>query len=870
MRRKKAPVLSSVTITIVLLGLLLSSVNSPNPLMVARADVSASAFRGQFIAKMYTEALGRAPTQTEWQDWFDYFQPITRTCSTTTLQEVVEDFYTSQEFNDLGYDRAAALLALFRGALNHEPDEEGFLYYYSGDGATLSWPDTVHHLLYTHAVYSAEFNTLVTDPYIGICKNPGDSPFYETAPYGWDERQPKHPVLDIRALAYAQPSRTQAELQDDLYAAALPTGTGVVEISPTEVITINGYPPNTPLVIPKGVTLKTEGDPSPDHYAQMGRLVRAKFYTETWAIVILYAGSTLSGVWVDGQRGLIGGTADPRSMNISILDDGNPPSPITHTTLVENRLSDTIGGSLAQVWGAANGWTCGDVYVGANLLTEYANRHPRDPNPTAKLWADGIATECAHTTVEGNTLVDITDVGVVVFRGGLGIVQSSVVRNNVMLNAGNSAFGGFGADPFYTCAQPEFYDFSGTRFEGNIIWTSPTAHVDGVLYAGTYPWKFKCDAPYTVSHNTGSGATFMNNMTGNRGSCPSCTVRTNSPILASGMFDVAVQCNDLRTEIENLINCHYPGKDTPGEFIVLASVTEGWASFQEPAPLYTDVSLWECMGHVSSPVDPLYPPVPVWPCALSRSYLPLTYKPAQQSFTEGITNGGFEAGLAPAVEDSANRPWPVVCDWANPGNACRPGGGAYHVARRGAHSGDWAAWLGGYDRADDVLTQTVTIPPDLTAATLSFWRYIATAERTGAGDHLRVELRDSAGRLIAEFGRLDSQDRHRETWWPERWDVSAYLEPYRGQQIWLRFEATIDGNNRATSFFVDDVSLALAAPADLPLPPPEGGYPPPPERPLPPPATPQGGYPPPATPGPTPSPTPMPQLPVKPTRSPGP
>jgi hypothetical protein len=68
MRRKKAPVLWSVAIAAVLVCLLLRGASNPGPIMVARADVSGPAFRGQFIAKMYTEALGRAPTQAEWQD----------------------------------------------------------------------------------------------------------------------------------------------------------------------------------------------------------------------------------------------------------------------------------------------------------------------------------------------------------------------------------------------------------------------------------------------------------------------------------------------------------------------------------------------------------------------------------------------------------------------------------------------------------------------------------------------------------------------------------------------------------------------------------------------------------------------------------
>jgi len=169
------------------------------------------------------------------------------------------------------------------------------------------------------------------------------------------------------------------------------------------------------------------------------------------------------------------------------------------------------------------------------------------------------------------------------------------------------------------------------------------------------------------------------------------------------------------------------------------------------------------------------------------------------------------------------------------------------------------------------ISQTVTIPADLTAATLSFWRYIATTDQAGAGDQFSVELRDSAGRLIAEIGVLDNQSPHGEEWWRESWDVSACLEPYRGQQVGLRFQATTDDNGQATSFFVDDVNLALHAPeSSPPPPPPPGGYPPPPTaRPPQPPSTPRGGYPPPVTPGPTLRPT-LPLLPGKPTREPGP
>ena len=45
------------------------------------------------------------------------------------------------------------------------------------------------------------------------------------------------------------------------------------------------------------------------------------------------------------------------------------------------------------------------------------------------------------------------------------------------------------------------------------------------------------------------------------------------------------------------------------------------------------------------------------------------------------------------------------------------------------HSGSWDAWLDGYGTTHtDSATQTVTIPATATAATLSFWLHIDTAE----------------------------------------------------------------------------------------------------------------------------------------------
>ncbi len=652
MRNKKSSILTQIAIAGMLAGLLLGGANVYGTTTVAQPDLSAPDYRGQlqFIAKMYTEALGRAPTPGEWQTWYDYFfDPADpHSCDSAILKGIVEEMYTGSDFILLGYNRASALLALFRGALNHEPDASGFNYYYRGAGAGLTWPDTVHDLLYnyTHTGYPAEFDALVTNSTYGICKPGGNPPFYEGAPYGWDEISPKHPVLDIPDLAYSQPSRSQAELQAELDAAALPTATThIVELLQTETITINGSSPNNPLTIPKGVTLKTQGDPPPGRYAQMGRLVRVNAATRTWSVVVLQAGSTLSNVWVDGQRSIIGGPSTSGFADVAILDDGQPPASITQTQVIANRLSDTIGDSLAHAWGPIEGWPCGNIYIGANLLTQYANNHYSSNSE----WADGVATSCMSTTVESNTLVDITDGGVVVFRAGIGVVQSSKVRNNVMLNAGNSAYGGIGVDPIFPepCEQQDIreFDFSGTEISGNVLWTSPTAHIDVTLYGGTYAWKFELCA----YHNTGRGVHFLDNATGDSQGCPSCIVRTNNPVIISGMFDAMVGCNPLSVNIEELIECPHP---QPGERMVFASVGEGSASFQPPQPLFTDVKTTDCVSHRANPVA-LSPQVIMIPCFWT--FVPLAYKGATAALAAGVAEGGFEACLLPTCPAAAGR-----------------------------------------------------------------------------------------------------------------------------------------------------------------------------------------------------------------------
>src|SRR5690606_4353702 len=68
-------------------------------------------------------------------------------------------------------------------------------------------------------------------------------------------------------------------------------------------------------------------------------------------------------------------------------------------------------------------------------------------------------------------------------------------------------------------------------------------------------------------------------------------------------------------------------------------------------------------------------------------------------------------------------------------------------------SGSYAAWLGGYDDAADILYQTFTVPAGATNLTVGFYKWLATQETTTSFvyDRAFVELQTSTGGLLARY-----------------------------------------------------------------------------------------------------------------------
>jgi aminopeptidase S len=124
---------------------------------------------------------------------------------------------------------------------------------------------------------------------------------------------------------------------------------------------------------------------------------------------------------------------------------------------------------------------------------------------------------------------------------------------------------------------------------------------------------------------------------------------------------------------------------------------------------------------------------------------------------------------------------------------------------RPAHSGSWKAWLQGNGRTtSETLGQSVAIPATATAASLSLWIRIDTAETTGSTvyDTVKVQIVDGATTTtLATYSNLNRS--------------SSYVQKtlnvlaYKGKTVTVRFLGQEDSSLQ-TSFVIDDVAVTTS------------------------------------------------------------
>jgi hypothetical protein len=477
------------------------------PLLAGVSPVSAATVvPGQWIAKIYSEGLGRAPDSGAWANMVAFFQA--NGCSAATLAEKGEPIYTSSEFTGLGYDNAAKLLALYRGALNREPDSSGFNYYLGLLNGGTPWATVVDDF-FTSSEFTSDASSFCTEgsytfgaaPAISIPLGQGCSGTYCFT--GGTQQQ-------LQSLLNSAPSGTTVTLAQQV----------VVPITTAQTI----GPPrqrSVGLNIPAGVTLTTAGQPGASKYAEMGRLVRSSTLGSA-AVVEVESGAKLLNVWVDGQR-TSPTDHDANSVNVETAGGSG-------TTVSNDRLSNAVGFTNLHALGTAESLPCASNTITSNLVTAYSSSH------TNQDWSDGLSVACENATVTGNTVIDATDVGIVLFRA-YPAVQKSTVSGNTILNAGNPAFGGIVADPLSSSPTVN-PSFAGSSVKSNTLWTGPGVYYHIGLSVGSAAWF--------ASPNIGSGASFTGN---------SLTADVTEGIAVSGMLNATVTGNTLNVTLGQHGSC---------------------------------------------------------------------------------------------------------------------------------------------------------------------------------------------------------------------------------------------------------------------------------------------------------------------------
>ena len=161
-----------------------------------------------------------------------------------------------------------------------------------------------------------------------------------------------------------------------------------------------------------------------------------------------------------------------------------------------------------------------------------------------------------------------------------------------------------------------------------------------------------------------------------------------------------------------------------------------------------------------------------------------------------LVNPGFESG---------ETAWMVSVAGGFPLVYLANGSGADNTPQLAAQSPPNLAWFGGYQRADDIVTQTVLLPAGATSMTISFDYAIFTNETTAVeNDVMDVQL--TAGTQTIALAHFSDNSP------PGAWmHFSAPLpNSLAGQTVTLRFEDTTNAT-LLTSFYIDSVALQAVA-----------------------------------------------------------
>ncbi len=418
----------------------------------------------QYIAKLFTEGLGRGPRPEEWKEYTDDI--FRNRCEAETLAKLAFKLFSSDDFKALKLNDAEAAFAVYRAVLNRDPNRDEIASFDASSAA-----ETAKQL-----AQSPAFKLMI--------------PAMRGGSYGWGSNN---------LTGYTGGKVYTADDVMQMFKKK-----NVVELEQGSLVLCDKE-----ITVPAGKTLTTEGNP--DNYLKMARLIR----TVKDDFVILFMkgdNATVKNLFIDGNRASLGVCG---GQNVCV--QGN-------NMLVEAcKMVDTSGTTNMSTVCVFTG-----IRVRNNLITCYTSTNTEN-------WCDGI-THQGRGIVEGNVVIDATDVSIIVFRDWTGAPQDTIVRNNVAIAAGNSAFGAYHIDAWF---EEKEMNFNGCVFYENQLWTAMNTHFNIALSAASSAWHFNSNESY--------GASFLNNYTP-EGLFAVCGVAIGS----DSMNDVTMRGNNLHVYIANL------------------------------------------------------------------------------------------------------------------------------------------------------------------------------------------------------------------------------------------------------------------------------------------------------------------------------
>ncbi|MDK2126909.1 DUF4214 domain-containing protein [Parachitinimonas caeni] len=526
----------------------------------------------QFSARLYTDGLGRAPEQTVWDNTIRYLDA--NDCSPEIAKSFARGVMLSTEFQSItGSDYGDKLMRLYRATLFRDPDQGGLAFWLDVANRTHDWPLIVEEIL-----KSSEFADNVRN---NICNQTTGG----NATIGMQKNH--QPIRVFNGVAGQFNGGTRAQLQtllDQAGAEAKRTGQRqTVTLSQGALVELNDA---ESLLIPVNVTLTTAGNLAPNQYPRMARIYRSGASIKGPLVALQGAmpaagakpgpGAELIGVWVDGMRSVLAPKQDGKTYDPT-YEQNNVQVRGANARVANNFLTDAAAWSALYVTSNYRGQfgTCSGSKIIGNLVTLFGSGHfpaTIPNNNSTSNWTDGISVACGNTEIAYNSVVDATDVGIILFRNpetdlvsGIAstaaAVQDSKIYNNTVLNAGNSAYGALATDALnqcqltpiapgsleainhaVECSKKNRAPFDGARFDQNLILGTPTVHYDIMLAVGTRPWFGKGSI-------TASGVEFSNNRTG------STPILVNTGVLVGGMKNAKLSNNLFSLITKKLAPC---------------------------------------------------------------------------------------------------------------------------------------------------------------------------------------------------------------------------------------------------------------------------------------------------------------------------